>query len=93
MSDPDAIPSPPSPPADDLDNPMTGTENRNPPGMSLWADPASGERLDHCPYHCTEQGAAGQRCLIHKAKPQICSGYPTRLHNHKCVGGREFHGR
>jgi serine O-acetyltransferase len=37
MSDPDATASSPPPREDALDNPMTGTEDRSPPGMGLWA--------------------------------------------------------
>ena len=56
-----------------------------PEGM-LWLDPATGERLEPCPF-LVRRGADSAICEIHPTKPRICRDYPTPAHGNRCVRG------
>ncbi len=56
---------------------------------TLWIGPATGERLDHCPWVRRGEDLCAV-CSIHELKPEICRGYPTELHKRRCVRGVEF---
>ncbi|RMG88019.1 MAG: YkgJ family cysteine cluster protein [Candidatus Dadabacteria bacterium] len=57
------------------------------PDQEIWYDPATGERLDDCPF-LVRTGPEEARCRIHYTKPAVCRRYPTRAHRGRCVRGR-----
>lgn len=50
----------------------------------IWVDPASGERLELCPF-LVRTGFETAHCAIHQTKPELCRAYPTRVHGDRCV--------
>lgn len=58
-------------------------------GGVLWCAPASGDRLDDCPFLVRAPGGTAG-CRIHPTKPAVCRDYPTRAHRYRCVRGLRF---
>lgn len=59
------------------------------PDLSLWHDPASGERLPRCP-KLTRTALNTGHCSINSTKPMMCRRYPTPAHRERCVMGVNF---
>ena len=53
----------------------------------IWYDPASGMRLECCPF-LTKNDQDLHICGINDTKPAICRDYPTMAHDRLCIQGR-----
>ena len=55
----------------------------------IWMDPSTGKHLEDCPF-LKREGLESAVCRIHELKPDICRGYPTRVHGFRCLRGIRF---
>lgn len=62
------------------------------PEGELWIDPATGRRLEGCPF-LVKRDQESSVCGIHETKPRICREYPTPVHAFRCVRGIRFPGK